>query len=345
MATFRISPFGDGKYIFTLREDDRPIMASAELHASVKDAEDVLATVRACSNAPVEDHTVPEFETVDNPKYEIHYGWQDGFGFVLRSEDGTVIATSEEFPSKAACLETISVVSAIAPRADVVVDGPFPDLLSDELDPGYGEFVAWLRSMIGKYPVACFRDADRALEMLEAEGMDDCEEAEELLDILDSEVFACAGLQEIDPDTVSSDLAAEVRVDEGFAREVMMIVKGLWACGIRDEASLKGFTGTADVITSEGRFEGEIFMGRFDGYGVLGRPDGTVLDGEFSKGRFVEGRITFPDGSVYLGPAMDGVPDGVGRMLDAEGGLYRCEYRDGELVSKQPMVDYKVRRG
>jgi hypothetical protein len=57
--------------------------------------------------------------------------------------------------------------------------------------------------------------------------------------------------------------------------------------------------GKAKIINNNGNiYEGEIKNSLPDGNGIFKFADGTIKDGIYKEGKFISGKITFPDGKV-----------------------------------------------
>ncbi len=74
-------------------------------------------------NAPIaklENQTEEGFETVTNPKFEMYKDKAGDFRFRLKARNGEIIAVSENYESKAGCLNGIESVRKNAVDAEVV---------------------------------------------------------------------------------------------------------------------------------------------------------------------------------------------------------------------------------
>ena len=92
---------------------------------------EVYTTEAACRNgiesvmknapvAAVEDQTVEGYAAEKHPKFEVYEDKGGEFRFRLKATNGQVIATSEGYTTKAACLNGIESVRKNAPEAEVV---------------------------------------------------------------------------------------------------------------------------------------------------------------------------------------------------------------------------------
>ena len=57
------------------------------------------------------------------------------------------------------------------------------------------------------------------------------------------------------------------------------------------------------------------------------RFEGTYLDN-----KKVDGKLTWPDGKVYVGPFVNGKPEGIGESTNDQGILQRAEWKNGRKV-------------
>jgi len=62
-------------------------------------------------------------------------------------------------------------------------------------------------------------------------------------------------------------------------------------------------------------------------------PDGSRYEGPVLNGKpHGGGTMTYPDGRHYTGPFLDGKPDGFGLMTYPDGQAKKVEWRDGQLI-------------
>lgn len=109
MGKFVMRPVATG-YKFDLLADNGEIIASSEVYKTAAACRKGIDSVR--KNAPsagLED-LCESCSTVSNPKFQIFCDKAGQFRFRLRSRNGNVIAVSEGYTSKAACLHGIESV-------------------------------------------------------------------------------------------------------------------------------------------------------------------------------------------------------------------------------------------
>ena len=118
MSNFTIHPVKSGLK-FDLRAGNGEVIAVSEAYttraACLKGAE----SVRACApGAALEDRTLPAFGE-KCPKFELYADKRGQFRFRLKAANGKIIAVSEGYTTKAACLAGIDSVRKNAPTAQV----------------------------------------------------------------------------------------------------------------------------------------------------------------------------------------------------------------------------------
>lgn len=78
-------------------------------------------SVRRNVNAPIEDQTLKNYETISNPKFEIFKDKADKFRFRLRARNGELICTSEDsYTTKDSCKKGIVSLGKWALDSDIV---------------------------------------------------------------------------------------------------------------------------------------------------------------------------------------------------------------------------------
>ena len=110
---------------FDLRAANGQVIATSEVYAARHVCLKGINSVR--KNAPIarlEDQTEEGFRTVTNPKFELYRDKAGFFRFRLKARNGEIIATSEDYTSKAACENGIESVRKNAPEAQVVEPTP-----------------------------------------------------------------------------------------------------------------------------------------------------------------------------------------------------------------------------
>ena len=105
---------------FDLKAANGQVIATSEVYAAKGVCRKGIESVRR--NAPVakfEDQTEEGFQPVTNPKFEMYRDKAGAFRFRLKARNGEIIATSEDYTSKAACENGIESVRKNAPAAEI----------------------------------------------------------------------------------------------------------------------------------------------------------------------------------------------------------------------------------
>lgn len=123
MGKFVIRTTGTGVK-FDLKATNGQVIATSEVYSSLEACRNGIASVQ--KNAPVaavEDQTAEGFAKEKNPKFEIYTDKAGEFRFRLKAANGQIIAVSEGYKSKAACVNGIESVKENAPGAEIVEEG------------------------------------------------------------------------------------------------------------------------------------------------------------------------------------------------------------------------------
>lgn len=105
----------------------------------------------------------------------------------------------------------------------------------------------------------------------------------------------------------------------------------LTRCGVK----LAPFSTSSPTVVMEGRFDSGSFI-----EGRITYSDGTWYEGRFSEAGLVQGsmRCVNEDGSVYQGKCSEGVPHGTGELHKADGSVFKGEFEYGAPVKvKEPV--------
>lgn len=98
---------------FDLRSANGEVIATSEVYQTESACRKGIDSVRKnASNAPVEDQT--QGQRCSNPKFEVYQDRSGQFRFRLRARNGGIIAVSENYTAKAACLDGIAAVRLYA---------------------------------------------------------------------------------------------------------------------------------------------------------------------------------------------------------------------------------------
>ena len=100
---------------------------------------------------------------------------------------------------------------------------------------------------------------------------------------------------------------------------MMVDVNGSWYRGGWKEGEWHGFGVRIDKEKDNGyKYSGHFNNGDVQGVGRLEQADGVVIVGSFANGKISQGTITYPDGSEYCGPLLDGMYEGRGMYKTKE---------------------------
>ena len=106
---------------FDLKATNGQVIASSEVYKSLKSCKNGIESVRKNGpKAACEDQTVAGFAAEKCPKFEIYNDKRGEFRFRLKATNGQIIATSEGYTTKPACLNGIESIKKNAPDAEVV---------------------------------------------------------------------------------------------------------------------------------------------------------------------------------------------------------------------------------
>ena len=106
---------------FDLKASNGEIIATSEVYSSEASCKNGIESVR--KNAPIanlEDQTTEGFETATNPKFELYVDKKGEYRFKLKARNGEIIAVSEDYKTKASCMNGIESVRKNAPDAEVI---------------------------------------------------------------------------------------------------------------------------------------------------------------------------------------------------------------------------------
>jgi large conductance mechanosensitive channel protein len=98
-----------GKYRFRLRADNNKIVAVGEAYEQYASCLNGIKSIQKNCKAQVEDTTV-EGQRLPNPKFQVYKDTAGKFRFHLNARNGEIIAESEGYETKDACLNGIEAV-------------------------------------------------------------------------------------------------------------------------------------------------------------------------------------------------------------------------------------------
>lgn len=95
-------------------------IATSEVYSSKTSCKaGILSVQRNAPVAEVENQTVEGYGVLKNPKFEVYMDKSGEARFRLKAKNGQIIATSEGYKTKAACLNGIESVKKNAPDAPI----------------------------------------------------------------------------------------------------------------------------------------------------------------------------------------------------------------------------------
>jgi uncharacterized protein YegP (UPF0339 family)/large-conductance mechanosensitive channel len=109
MPKFQVYTDAAGKCRFRLRADNNKIVAAGEAYEQHTGCMNGIKSIQKNCNAHIEDTTV-EGQKLSNPKFQVYKDTAEKFRFRLNARNGEIIAESEGYETKEACLDGIAVV-------------------------------------------------------------------------------------------------------------------------------------------------------------------------------------------------------------------------------------------
>lgn len=105
---------------FDLVASNGQVIATSEVYTTMTACKNGIASVQKNSVAAnLEDQTIEGFEKQKNPKFEIYNDKAGKQRFRLKATNGEIIATGEDYESKANCLKGVESVRKNAPEATI----------------------------------------------------------------------------------------------------------------------------------------------------------------------------------------------------------------------------------
>lgn len=121
IGRFIISKLPSGDYTFELRAGNGESIAISQTFPTVESCENIIDSIRRNAKSKVEDRTLSKWKAVPYPKYEIYKDISGEFFFRLKSSNGEVIATSESYTTKGACVKGIKSIGKNAPECEILI--------------------------------------------------------------------------------------------------------------------------------------------------------------------------------------------------------------------------------
>ena len=88
---------------FDLTAGNGQVIATSEVYETLAACRNGIRSVQKNAGAKLEDQTLPGFQTLTNPKFELYCDKAGAFRFRLKARNGAIIAISEGYSTHAAC--------------------------------------------------------------------------------------------------------------------------------------------------------------------------------------------------------------------------------------------------
>ena len=119
MSKFVVRTLPSG-FKFDLKATNGQVIATSEIYNTKAACLNGIESVKKNAVAAnMENQTEEGFEVVTNPKFEMYADKAGEFRFRLKARNGEIIAVSEGYTAKAACLNGIESVKKNAPEAEI----------------------------------------------------------------------------------------------------------------------------------------------------------------------------------------------------------------------------------
>lgn len=119
MGKFLIKKTATG-FLFDLKAGNGENIATSQVYSSKESCKKGIDSVKENAPvAPVEDQTVPGFEALKHPKFEMYTDKAGETRFHLKARNGEIIAVSQAYKEKAGAVKGIESVKKNAPEASV----------------------------------------------------------------------------------------------------------------------------------------------------------------------------------------------------------------------------------
>lgn len=121
IGRFIITRLPSGDYTFELKAGNGESIAISQTFPTVESCENIIDSIRRNAKAQIEDRTLSKWKAVPYPKFEIYKDISGEFFFRLKSSSGEVIATSESYTTKGACIKGIKSIGKNAPDCEILI--------------------------------------------------------------------------------------------------------------------------------------------------------------------------------------------------------------------------------
>ena len=106
-------------FVFYLKAANMQTVCTSQVYKSLSACKMGIESIKKNCDAPVEDQTLKNFETLKNPKWEIYNDKAGEQRFRLKAANGQNILASQGYSSKAGCKQGIASIQKNAPDATV----------------------------------------------------------------------------------------------------------------------------------------------------------------------------------------------------------------------------------
>ena len=113
------------EYTFELIAANGESIAKGNTFPNIESCENIIDSIRRNSKSPVEDRTTDRWKAVTYPKYEIYKNLSGDFYFRLKSASCDIIAYSESYTSKSACIKGIRSIGKNA-DSEIIIKNDLP---------------------------------------------------------------------------------------------------------------------------------------------------------------------------------------------------------------------------
>lgn len=121
IGRFIITKLASEDYSFELRAGNgERIAVISQTFPTIESCENIIDSIRRNANAGIDDKTLRRQKPVIYPKFEIYRNISGEFYFRLRSATGEIIATSESYTTKGACIKGIKSIGKNAPECEII---------------------------------------------------------------------------------------------------------------------------------------------------------------------------------------------------------------------------------
>jgi large conductance mechanosensitive channel protein len=110
LSRFEVYKDYAGKYRFRFKAENNRIVAVGEAYEKHASCINGIKSIKKNCKVAIEDQTIEDSKKLPNPKYEVYKDAANKFRFRLKAGNGQIIAESEGYETKDACLNGVEVV-------------------------------------------------------------------------------------------------------------------------------------------------------------------------------------------------------------------------------------------